>query len=73
MLANSLVELDRDHYVHPVSAYRAHEAKGAIVLDSARGMFVRDAQGRELLDAFAGLWCVRCLCRPLVREYRLWP
>ena len=58
MLANSLVELDRDHYVHPVSAYRAHEAKGAIVLDSARGMFVRDAQGRELLDAFAGLWCV---------------
>lgn len=58
MLANSLIELDRDHYVHPVSAYRAHEAKGAIVLESAKGMFVRDAQGRELLDAFAGLWCV---------------
>ncbi len=58
MLANSLIELDRDHYVHPVSAYRAHEAKGAIVLESAKGMFVRDAQGRSLLDAFAGLWCV---------------
>ncbi len=53
MLANSLIELDRDHYVHPVSAYRAHEAKGAIVLESAKGMFVRDAQGRSLLDAFA--------------------
>ena len=58
MLANSLIELDRDHYVHPVSAYRAHEAKGATVLASAKGMFVRDAQGKELLDAFAGLWCV---------------
>ncbi|MCU0819235.1 MAG: aminotransferase class III-fold pyridoxal phosphate-dependent enzyme [Beijerinckiaceae bacterium] len=58
MLANSLIELDRDHYVHPVSAYRAHEAKGAMVLDSAKGMFIRDAQGRALLDAFAGLWCV---------------
>ncbi len=41
-----------------MSAYRAHEAKGAILLESAKGMFVRDGQGRELLDAFAGLWCV---------------
>ncbi len=58
MLANSLIQLDREHYVHPVSAYRAHEAKGAILLESAKGMFVRDGEGRELLDAFAGLWCV---------------
>ncbi len=28
------------------------------MLESAKGMFVRDAQGRDLLDAFAGLWCV---------------
>ena len=58
MLSNSLIELDRDHLVHPVSAYRAHEAKGATVLQSARGMYIRDMEGRELLDAFAGLWCV---------------
>lgn len=58
MLANSLLQLDRDHYVHPVSAYRTHEARGAIVLERAKGMFVQDAQGREILDAFAGLWCV---------------
>ena len=58
MLSNSLIELDRDHLVHPVSAYRAHEAKGATVLQSAKGMFIRDMEGRELLDAFAGLWCV---------------
>ncbi len=58
MLANSLIALDREHYVHPVSAYRAHEARGATVLESARGMFLRDANGHELIDAFAGLWCV---------------
>ncbi len=58
MLANSLIELDRSHYVHPVSAYRAHEARGAVVLESGKGMFVRDGHGRHLLDAFAGLWCV---------------
>lgn len=58
MLANSLIELDREHFVHPVSAYRSHEAKGATILQSAKGMFVKDAEGRDLLDAFAGLWCV---------------
>ncbi len=58
MLTNSLAMLDREHLMHPVSAYRAHEAKGVTVIDSARGMFVRDAAGNELLDAFAGLWCV---------------
>ena len=58
MLSNSLVTLDRDHLIHPVSAYRAHEAKGVTVLESAKGMFVRDSSGKDLLDAFAGLWCV---------------
>jgi 4-aminobutyrate---pyruvate transaminase len=58
MLANSLVTLDRDHLIHPVSAYRSHEARGVMVLESAKGMFLRDAAGKELLDAFAGLWCV---------------
>jgi adenosylmethionine-8-amino-7-oxononanoate aminotransferase len=58
MLSNSLVMLDREHLIHPVSAYRAHEAKGVTVLDSGKGMFLRDGGGRELLDAFAGLWCV---------------
>ncbi|NSY40446.1 aspartate aminotransferase family protein [Leisingera sp. ANG59] len=58
MLANSLVELDRAHLVHPLASYRGHEAAGVRVLSSARGATVTDAEGRELLDGFAGLWCV---------------
>ena len=58
MLANSLVELDRAHLVHPVSSWQGHEARGARILTSARGACVRDAEGRELIDGFAGLWCV---------------
>lgn len=58
MLINSLVELDREHLIHPVAAFRAHEQRGVTVLESGRGMFVRDSEGHELLDAFAGLWCV---------------
>ncbi|MBB3988297.1 adenosylmethionine-8-amino-7-oxononanoate aminotransferase [Sagittula marina] len=57
-LANSLSELDRRHLVHPVSSYRGHEARGVRVLTSAKGATVTDAEGRELIDGFAGLWCV---------------
>jgi adenosylmethionine-8-amino-7-oxononanoate aminotransferase len=53
-----LVALDRDHLIHPVTGFRAHERKGVTVLESGRGAFLRDVDGRELLDAFSGLWCV---------------
>ncbi|UCI10661.1 aspartate aminotransferase family protein [Mesorhizobium sp. B1-1-8] len=58
MLANSLIELDRAHLIHPVSSYRGHEALGVRVLKSAKGATVTDASGRQLIDGFAGLWCV---------------
>ncbi|MEJ8797790.1 aspartate aminotransferase family protein [Trinickia caryophylli] len=58
MPISSLIEADRQHLIHPVVNYRAHEARGVTVLESARGAFVRDAEGNELLDAFSGLWCV---------------
>src|SRR4051812_43753764 len=58
MLSNSLLELDRAHLVHPVTSYRGHERAGVRVLRSARGATVTEAGGRELLDGFAGLWCV---------------
>lgn len=58
MLANSLVELDRAHLIHPLASYRGHEAAGVRVLTSAKGATVTDATGQTLLDGFAGLWCV---------------
>src|SRR5688500_2245869 len=57
-LDSSLVALDRAHLIHPVANWRGHEQRGATVLRSGRGAWLRDAAGRELLDAFAGLWCV---------------
>lgn len=57
-LNESLVALDRAHLVHPVANWRGHERRGATVLHSGRGAWLRDAEGREVLDAFAGLWCV---------------
>lgn len=58
MLSNSLIELDRAHLIHPVSAFRSHEAAGVRVLASAKGATVTDMEGRSMLDGFSGLWCV---------------
>ncbi len=58
MTANSLIEIDRTHLIHPVTAFRTHEKRGATVLTSAKGMYLTDMEGNHLLDAFAGLWCV---------------
>jgi adenosylmethionine-8-amino-7-oxononanoate aminotransferase len=54
----ALAALDRAHLVHPVAAWRQHEERGPLVLASGRGAWLTDVHGHELLDAFAGLWCV---------------
>ena len=58
MLSISLVEKDRAHYFHPVVPIRAHEKRGVTVMKSGKGVFLTDIEGNELLDGFAGLWCV---------------
>lgn len=58
MLSNSLIELDRQHWIHPVASYRGHEKAGVRVLRSAKGATITDAAGKQLIDGFAGLWCV---------------
>lgn len=54
----SLDAIDRAHLIHPVASWRTHEQRGPTVLTSGRGAWLTDARGHELLDAFAGLWCV---------------
>ncbi|WP_455282231.1 aminotransferase class III-fold pyridoxal phosphate-dependent enzyme [Cupriavidus necator] len=54
----ALEAADRAHLIHPVSPWRVHEQRGPTVLSSGRGAWLTDASGHELLDAFAGLWCV---------------
>jgi len=57
-LLASLDAIDRAHLIHPVSSWRGHEQRGPTVLSSGHGAWLKDAKGHELLDAFAGLWCV---------------
>ncbi len=53
-----LVKLDRDHLIHPVTNLRAHQKQGVKILERGQGAWLTDKEGRELLDGFAGLWCV---------------
>ncbi len=54
----SLVDSDRAHLIHPVTSFRGHEEHGVRILTGGKGMWLTDADGREVLDGFAGLWCV---------------
>lgn len=58
MTVNSLEALDRRHWVHPVANWAGHEKRGVTIMKSAKGAFVTDIDGHELIDGFAGLWCV---------------
>ena len=57
----SLEELDRQTVFHASTDLKAH-ASGALgtprIMDSGKGIHIRDNKGNELLDAFAGLYCV---------------
>ncbi|MGR3320754.1 MAG: aspartate aminotransferase family protein [Pseudooceanicola sp.] len=53
-----LQALDAAHHLHPFSTQKDVAARGARVITSAQGVFLRDSEGAEILDAMAGLWCV---------------
>jgi putrescine---pyruvate transaminase len=57
-LLSELQDADRAHYLHPFTHHGELHAAGTHVIESAHGVFLRDATGRELLDGIAGLWCV---------------
>ena len=57
---SSLQEIDRASVLHPstsVSDFASGKLPSTIV-DTANGVRIRDTQGNELIDAFAGLYCV---------------
>ncbi|MBE9398067.1 aminotransferase class III-fold pyridoxal phosphate-dependent enzyme [Pontibacterium sp. N1Y112] len=58
MNKDALMTFDRQHLFHPVLPPHVHEEHGALILESAKGAYVKDIDGHELLDGFSGLWCV---------------
>ncbi len=53
-----LEALDKAHVFHPYTSIAQQQERGSRLWAEGKGVFVRDADGREYLDAMAGLWCV---------------
>ncbi len=53
-----LQALDAAHHMHPFTTNNELAAKGARVITRAKGIYLTDSNGNEILDAMAGLWCV---------------
>jgi L-2,4-diaminobutyrate transaminase len=52
------LRLADSHLLHPFTAIVEHEANGPHFMQRAAGIHVYDAEGRQYIDAMAGLWCV---------------
>lgn len=53
-----LQALDAAHHIHPFTDGAELAAKGARVITRAKGVFLTDSEGNEILDGMSGLWCV---------------
>jgi putrescine---pyruvate transaminase len=53
-----LQALDAAHHMHPFTANGDLAKKGARIITQAKGAFITDSEGVDILDAMAGLWCV---------------
>jgi putrescine aminotransferase len=54
-----LSEIDAAHHLHPFTNNRhLRDTGGPLVIERGEGCQLWDAQGRQYLDAMAGLWCV---------------
>lgn len=54
----ALKSLDAQHHLHPFTNTRALNERGARVIESAQGVYLRDTDGNRILDGMSGLWCV---------------
>src|SRR5262249_42852243 len=66
-----LEEMDRGSILHPFTVLKdfAEGRQRPRIVTGGKGVFIRDQDGRELLDGFAGLYCVNIgYGRPEVAE-----
>jgi putrescine---pyruvate transaminase len=50
--------LDSAHFLHPFTDFKDLNERGARVMTKAEGIYIWDSEGKRLLDAMSGLWCV---------------
>ena len=54
----SIQALDSAHFLHPFTDFKDLSSRGARVMTRAQDIYVWDSEGKKVLDAMSGLWCV---------------
>ncbi len=54
----AIQSMDSAHFLHPFTDFKDLNAKGARVIARAKDIYVWDSEGKRMLDAMSGLWCV---------------
>ncbi len=49
---------DAAHFLHPFTDFKSLADKGARIIVSADNIYLTDSDGKQMLDAMSGLWCV---------------
>lgn len=50
--------IDSAHFLHPFTDFKDLNSRGARVMTKAEDIYVWDSEGKRVLDAMSGLWCV---------------
>ncbi|MEN0041200.1 MAG: aspartate aminotransferase family protein [Pseudomonadota bacterium] len=50
--------MDNGHHLHPFTDHAMLHGEGVRVVTQADGHYITDSNGKRILDAMAGLWCV---------------
>ncbi|MBS3649361.1 aspartate aminotransferase family protein [Pseudaminobacter sp. 19-2017] len=53
-----LQQIDAQHHLHPFTDHKDLRGAGSRMIVRADGPFIYDAEGHQILDGMAGLWCV---------------
>ncbi len=54
---NSLASRDVKSLIHPYTNLSAHEKQGPLIIETGKGIYVYDDNGKEYIEGLAGLWC----------------
>jgi putrescine---pyruvate transaminase len=57
--ARHIQALDSAHHLHPFTTHHDLREAGPRVITRAKGVYIYDADGNEIIDGMAGLWCVQ--------------
>jgi putrescine aminotransferase len=49
---------DAAHFLHPFTDFKALAGKGSRIITRADNIYLWDSDGKKILDAMSGLWCV---------------